>query len=83
MREPWQPGETPEEEAARREAYRRLSDAARRVGLPLERLARLLDGLARSEEETRRFLAASVYGVSDDELDALLRERLQRLEGEE
>jgi hypothetical protein len=79
MREPWQPGETPEEQAARREAYRRLVDAARRVGLPLERLAGMLRQVARNEETTRRFLASEVYGVPDPLLDDLIRVRLADL----
>ena len=79
MAEPWQPGETPEEQAARREAYQRLVDAARRVGLPLERLARAIGEVARSESETRRFLANEVYGVPDDLLDDLVRVRLKDL----
>lgn len=78
-REPWQPGETPEEQAARAEAYARLSAAARRVGVPLERLGSLLRIVARNEAETRRFLADEVYGVNDDMLDDLLRVRLQDL----
>lgn len=78
-REPWQPGETPEEQAARREAYARLSAAARRVGVPLERLGSLLRQVARNETETRRFLADEVYGVPDDILDDLLRVRLEDL----
>ena len=76
MREPWQPGETPEEQAARREAYQRLANAAQRIGLPLERLAQLLRQLARNEAETRRFLSEQVYGVPDELLDDLLRVRL-------
>jgi hypothetical protein len=76
MPEPWQPGETPEEMAARREAYRRLAEAARRVGVPLERLASMLREVARNEEETRRFLAEEVYGVPDDLLDDLIRVRM-------
>jgi hypothetical protein len=76
MAEPWQPGETPEEMAARREAYRRLAEAARRVGVPLERLASMLREVARNEEETRRFLAEEVYGVPDDLLDDLIRVRM-------
>lgn len=76
-REPWQPGETPQEEAARREAYRRLADAARRVGVPLERLGRMLREVARNEAETRRFLADEVYGVPDELLDDLIRVRTQ------
>lgn len=80
-REPWQPGETPEEQAARREAYERLAAAARRVGLPLERLGGLLRQVARNETETRRFLADEVYGVPDAALDDLLRARLADLAG--
>ena len=80
--EPWQPGETPAEEAERREAYRRLMDAARRVGLPLERLADLLRQVTHNEAETRRFLAEEVYGVPDDLLDDLLRVRLRDGDGE-
>jgi hypothetical protein len=76
MPEPWHPGETPEEIAARREAYRRLAEAARRVGVPLERLASMLREVARNEEETRRFLAEEVYGVPDDLLDDLIRVRM-------
>ena len=79
MREPWQPGETPEEEAARREAYQRLVDAARRVGFPTERLARALRAVTRNEAETRRFLSEEVYGVPDDLLDDLVRVRLKDL----
>lgn len=76
MAEPWHPGETPEEMAARREAYRRLAEAARRVGMPLEKLASMLREVARNEEETRRFLAEEVYGVPDDLLDDLIRVRM-------
>jgi 8-oxo-dGTP pyrophosphatase MutT (NUDIX family) len=79
--EPWQPGETPEEQAARREAYERLSAAARRVGLPLERLGDLLRQVANNETETRRFLSEQVYGVPDALLDDLLRVRLEDLPG--
>lgn len=83
MREPWEPGETPEEEAARREAYQRLVSAARRVGLPLERLGAMLREFTRNETETRRFLAEEVYGVPDSLLDDLVRVRLVDLrEGE-
>jgi 8-oxo-dGTP pyrophosphatase MutT (NUDIX family) len=79
MREPWHPGETPDEQAARREAYERLSAAARRIGLPLERLSSLLRQVAHNEAETRRFLADEVYGVPDPLLDDLLRVRLEDL----
>ena len=79
MAEPWQPGETPEEQAARRAAYQRLVDAARRVGVPLDRLARAIGEVAKNEVETRRFLAEEVYGVPDDLLDDLVRVRLSDL----
>jgi hypothetical protein len=82
MRQPWNPGETPEEQEARQEAYRRLAEAARRVGLPRERLADVLRQVARNEEETRRFLAEEVYGVPDALLDDLLRVHLEDLAGE-
>lgn len=73
---PWNPGETPEERAARAEAYERLAAAARRTGTSLERLHDLLRQVARNETETRRFLADEVYGVSDTLLDDLIRLRL-------
>jgi 8-oxo-dGTP pyrophosphatase MutT (NUDIX family) len=79
MREPWDPGETPDEQAARREAYERLSAAARRVGLSMERLSDVLRQVTRNEEETRRFLSDEVYGVPDTLLDDLLRVRLADL----
>ena len=83
MSEPWHRGETPEEQEARRAAYQRLVDAARRVGLPVERLGQMLRQVASNEQETRRFLAEEVYGVPDDLLDDLLRVRLRDLrEGE-
>jgi hypothetical protein len=82
MRQPWNPGETPEEQEARQEAYRRLAEAARRVGLPRDRLADVLRQVARNEEETRRFLAEEVYGVPDALLDDLLRVHLEDLAGE-
>jgi hypothetical protein len=81
MNQPWHPGETPEERTARREAYQRLADAARRVGVPLDNLGRMLREVARNEEETRRFLAGEVYGVPDDLLDDLVRVRLGDLAG--
>lgn len=81
MIEPWQPGETPEEQQARRDALRRLGEAARRVGLPLEQLARMLRQVAANETETRRFLAR-VYEVGDEGLDELVRDRLRGLERE-
>jgi hypothetical protein len=80
MAEPWQPGETPEERAARAEAYRRLRAAAARAGMSLERLGALLRQVATNEAETRRFLAERVYGVPDDLLDDLVRVRLSGLD---
>lgn len=79
---PWTPGETPEEQRARREAYQRLVAAARRLGLPLERLHGALRQVGRNEAETRRFLTTEVYGVPDDMLDDLLRVRLKDLREE-
>jgi hypothetical protein len=79
MTEFWYLGETPDEQSARREAYQRLADAARRIGLPLERLAALLRQVGHNESETRRFLADEVYGVPDALLDDLLRVRLADL----
>ena len=81
MKEPWEPGATPEEQQARREALRRLGDAARRVGVPLEQLARMLRQVAVNEAETRRFLVR-VYEVPDEGLDELVRDRVGRLERE-
>jgi hypothetical protein len=80
MADPWHPGETPDERAARAEAYRRLSAAARRVGVSLERLGSMLRRVADNEERTRRFLAEEVYGVPDDLLDDLVRIRLASLD---
>ena len=79
MREPWHPGETPEEQAARRAAYERLASAARRVGMPLGQLQGALRQVMQNEAETRRFLAEEVYHVSDDLLDDLVRIRLADL----
>ena len=79
MRQPWVAGETPEEQEARRQAYQRLVDAARRVGLSLEHLGSMLGEVARNETETRRFLSQEVYGVPDELLDDLLRVRLKDL----
>jgi hypothetical protein len=76
MREPWDEAETPEEQAARRDAYRRLADAARRVGFSLESLSHMLRQVAHNEVETRRFLSEQVYGVADAQLDSYLRARL-------
>jgi len=81
MRQPWEPGETPEEQEARRRAYQRLAEAARRVGLSLERLGSMLAEVARNETETRRFLSDEVYGVPDEVLDDYLRVRLKDLPG--
>ena len=78
-REPWHPGETPEEQRSRREAYQRLVNAAARVGVPLERLRQALHHLEENEAETRRFLSQEVYGVPDDLLDDLVRVRLTDL----
>jgi 8-oxo-dGTP pyrophosphatase MutT (NUDIX family) len=82
-REPWDPGETPDEQAARREAYERLSAAARRVGMSLERLSDVLRQVAHNETETRRFLSQEVYGVPDTLLDDLLRVRIADLPDED
>jgi hypothetical protein len=79
MREPWQSSEMPEGEAARREAYQRLADAARRIGMPRERLADVMRQVASNQADTRRFLAEQVYGVPDDLLDDLLRVHLEQL----
>ncbi len=76
---PWSPGETPEEKAARREAYQRLVNAARRVGMSVNQLGGLLKQVNTNEEETRRFLSSEVYGVPDDLLDDLVRVRLKDL----
>lgn len=83
MSEPWHPGETAEEQEARREAYRRLLDAARRVGLSVQNLGAMLGQVAHNESETRRFLSDEVYGVPDDLLDDLLRVHLNDLGGQE
>jgi hypothetical protein len=82
MTEPWHPGETPEEQASRREAYQRLVDAARRIGVPLQHLRDGLRQVAHNEAETRRFLAEDVYGVPDDLLDDMVRIRFSELEGD-
>lgn len=81
MSEPWHPGETAEEQEARREAYRRLLGAARRVGLSMQGLGEMLRQVAHNETETRRFLSDEVYGVPDDLLDDLLRVHLKDLGG--
>lgn len=82
VHQPWQPGETPDEQDARRQAYERLSSAARRVGLSLERLSDLLRQVTTNEAETRRFLSREVYGVPDELLDDLLRVRMADAEKE-
>lgn len=82
MAEPWHAGDTPDEREARAEAYRRLADAARRVGVSLEQLSGMLREVAHNEAETRRFLAERVYGVPDDLLDDLVRVRMEGM-GEE
>lgn len=82
VQQPWQPGETPDEQDARRQAYERLSAAARRVGLSLERLSDMMRQVATNETETRRFLSREVYGVPDELLDDLLRVRMEE-EGKE
>ena len=76
----WHPGDTPEEQAARRAAYQRLADAAKRIGVPIERLSRMLREVAENETETRRFLSEEVYGVPDDLLDDMVRVRLEDLD---
>ena len=78
--EPWRPEDGAEDEARRRAALQRLADAARRLGVPRDRLAALLRRLEMNEGETRRFLAEEVYGVPDELLDDLLRVRLEDLE---
>lgn len=77
MNDPWNSDLSPEEEARRREALERLAAAARRLGLPRERLAALLRKLHSNEAETRRLLAEEVYGVSEEELDDLLRRNFE------
>jgi hypothetical protein len=76
VNQPWHPGETPDEQDARRQAYERLSAAARRVGLSMERLSDMMRQVNTNEAETRRFLADEVYGVPDELLDDLLRVRM-------
>ncbi|HET7274573.1 MAG TPA: hypothetical protein VFI91_05310 [Longimicrobiaceae bacterium] len=83
MAEPWPPGETPEEQAERVAAYERLTRAARRADLPLEKLAGMLRQITANEAEARRFLTEEVYGVSDELLDDLVRVRLEQLSRQE
>ena len=82
VNQPWHPGETPDEQDARRQAYERLSAAARRVGLSMERLSGMLRQVTTNESETRRFLADEVYGVPDEHLDDFLRVRMADAERE-
>lgn len=79
MEDSWRPEESAAERARREEAYHRLAEAAKRVGVPLERLAAALRRLERNEVESRRFLAEEVYGVPDSLLDDLVRVRLADL----
>ncbi len=80
MTDPWHPGESADEQAARREAYQRLVNAAQRIGLPLSRLRDGLREVAHNEAETRDFLAREVYGVPDDLLDDMVRIRFAELD---
>jgi hypothetical protein len=82
MTEPWHPGETPDEQVARREAYQRLVNAAQRMGVPLAKLRDGIQQVAHNETETRRFLSDEVYGVPDDLLDDMVRIRFAELEDE-
>jgi hypothetical protein len=81
--EPWHPGETPDEQEARRQAYERLLAAAVRVGVSLDRLSDMLRQVTHNEAETRRFLADEVYGVPDTLLDDMVRVRLADLPRDE
>jgi hypothetical protein len=69
------------DDGERERAYERLSAAARRIGMPIERLHELLLQLENNETETRRLLAEDVYHVPDDLLDDLLRVRMKDLGG--
>lgn len=80
MNEPWKAERTPEEAEARRAALQRLADAARRLGVPRDRLASLLRQVESNEEATRKFLSEEVYHVPDELLDDLLRVHLADLE---
>jgi hypothetical protein len=73
----WRGADDPVEQAARREAYERLLSAAKRAGMPIERLHEILRRLATNKEETRRFLAEKVYGVPDSLLDDVIRSRMR------
>ena len=68
---------TPEAASERQAALERLAAAARRLGLPRERLAALLRQVESNEEATRKFLSEEVYNVPDDLLDDLLRVHLR------
>ena len=80
--QPWEPGETADEREARREAYQRLVNAARRIGMSVDRLSDVLRQVASNETETRSFLT-EVYGVPDALLDDMLRIRLADLQRDE
>jgi hypothetical protein len=82
MDQPWNPGDTPDEEKERREAYMRLVYSAKRVGISLAELHNMLGQVAANEAATRQFLADEVYGVPDDLLDDLVRVHMEDLGGE-
>jgi hypothetical protein len=82
MDQPWHPGDTPGEQDARRLAYLRLVNSAKRVGVSLTRLHSMLGQVAANEAATRQFLADEVYGVPDDLLDDLVRVHMEDLGGE-
>ena len=77
MDESWRSELTPEAASERQAALERLAAAARRLGLPRERLAALLRQVESNEEATRKFLSEEVYNVPDDLLDDLLRVHLR------
>ena len=81
MDQPWHPGDTPGEQDARRLAYLRLVNSAKRVGVSLARLHDMLGQVAANEAATRAFLAGEVYGVPDDLLDDLVRVHMEDLGG--
>lgn len=80
MTEPWRAQPDSEDDGARQAALERLAAAARRLGLPRERLAALLRQVESNEEATRKFLSEEVYHVPDALLDDLLRVHLADLE---
>ena len=80
--QPWESGETADEREARREAYQRLVNAAKRIGLTADRLGDLLRQVATNESETRAFLS-EIYGVPDALLDDMLRIRMADLQRDE